>query len=52
LVNDPKALSKVNRLLKYADDTTLLVATHLDIVLADEFTHVKQWAKDNIHCEA
>jgi len=33
--------TRVNRLLSYADDTTLLVPTHSDVELA-----VKQWAKD------
>ena len=42
-----KALSKVNRLLKYADDTTLLVPSNPDFDLKDEFENVKQWAKDN-----
>jgi len=40
-----KALSTVNRLLKYADDTTLLVPSQLAVDLADEFENVKQWPK-------
>jgi len=36
-----KVLSKVNRLLKYAYDTTLLVSNHSDVELADELENVK-----------
>ena len=38
---------KVNRLFKYADDTTVLVPSDSDVGLEDEFENVKQWAKDN-----
>ena len=38
----------VNLLLKYADDTNLLVPENTDVELADEFIrHVIQWADDN-----
>ena len=47
MTKDLKALSKVNRLLKYADDTSLLVPSNSDVELDDEFENVKQWAKDN-----
>jgi len=47
MAKDLKALSKFNRLLKYADDTTLLVPSNSDVDLEDEFENVKQWAKDN-----
>jgi len=47
MAKDLKARSKVNRLLKYADDTTLLVPSNSDVDLEDEFENVKQWAKDN-----
>jgi len=43
LAKDLKALPKVNRLLKHADDTTLLVPTDSDVELANEFENVKQW---------
>jgi len=39
--------SVVNLLLKYADDTNLLVPENTDVELADEFRHVMQWADDN-----
>jgi len=42
MAKDLKALSKVNELLKYADDTTLLAPTYSDTELADKFENVKQ----------
>jgi len=39
--------SVVNLLLKYTDDTNLLVPENTDVELADEFRHVIQWADDN-----
>jgi len=45
MAKDLRALSKVNRLLKYA--TSLLVPSNSDVELDDEFENVKQWAKDN-----
>ena len=47
MAKDLKVLSKVNRLLKYADNTTLLVASNSDVELEDEFENVKQWANDS-----
>jgi len=47
MAKDLKACSKVNRLLKYADDTTLLVPDDSDVDLEDEFENIKQWARDN-----
>jgi len=37
----------LNLLLKYADDTNLLVPENTDIDVADEFRHIMQWADDN-----
>ena len=34
-------------MLKYADDTTLLVPEHTDIGIGIEFSHVKAWAAIN-----
>ena len=39
--------SVVNLLLKYADDTNLLVAENTDVELADELRHVMQWTDDS-----
>jgi len=39
--------SVVNLLLKYADDTNLLVPENTDVELADELRHVIQWEDDN-----
>jgi len=47
MAKDPKAVSPINRLFKYADDTTVLVPSYSDVGLEDEFKNVKQWAKDN-----
>jgi len=44
---DLKAVLPINRLLKYADDTTVLVPSDSDVGLGDEFKNVKQWAKNN-----
>ena len=46
-VLDLKALSQENRLIKYADDTTLLVAENSPVDLATEFSHIEEWSKDN-----
>jgi len=45
--NDLQAISKLNILLKYADDTTLVVPEHTDVSIHDEFEHVKVWASVN-----
>jgi len=47
MAKDLKAVSSINRLFKYADDTTVLVPSDSDIGLEDEFENVKQWAKDD-----
>jgi hypothetical protein len=40
-------MSVVNILLKYADDTTLLVPENTDIPLSQEFDNIKTWALQN-----
>lgn len=45
--SDLQLCSIFNILLKYADDTNLLVPEHTDISLADEFDNVKKWASEN-----
>ena len=37
----------MNILLKYADDTSLLVLSDSDTDLVDEFDNIKQWAAQN-----
>ena len=39
--SDLHAMSKLNTLFKYADDTTLIVPEHTDVSICDEFEHVK-----------
>jgi hypothetical protein len=46
--SDLRALSvSINKLFKYADDTTLLVPQFTDVTLADEFGHLVAWAESN-----
>ena len=45
--NDLCAVSAVNDIFKYADDTTLLVPQHTDVELDIEFQNVKAWAANN-----
>ena len=45
--SDLHALSHLNDMCKYADDTTLLVPEHTDINIDVEFSHVKAWASAN-----
>ena len=40
-ISDLHALSELNDLFKYADDTTLLVPEHTDTSIDVEFSHVK-----------
>ena len=40
-------ISEVNLLVKYADDTNLLVPENTDVSLDDEFTHIKERAAKN-----
>ena len=48
MASDLRALSrKVNKLFKYADDTTLLVPEKTDASLEDEFRSLKRWAESN-----
>ena len=37
----------MNMLIKYADDTNLLVASDSDVDLLEEFNYVKHWAEEN-----
>jgi len=45
--NDLRTLSIMNVLVKYADDTNLVVPSDSDIDLVEEFNNVKQWAEEN-----
>ena len=45
--SDLHALSELNGMFKYADDTTLLVREHTDTSINVEFSHVKAWASTN-----
>jgi len=45
--NDLHALSQLNDLFKYADDTTLLIPEHTDTDIGVEFSHIKAWASAN-----
>jgi len=45
--SDLRTLSPKNIVVKYADDTNVLVPADSDIGLLQEFNHVKQWAEDN-----
>jgi len=48
MASDLRALSRfINKLFKYADDTTLLVPQHTDVQLNDEFESLKHWAEIN-----
>jgi len=40
-------LSAVNVLVKYADDTNLVVAENTHLPLADEYAQMKDWAVKN-----
>jgi Reverse transcriptase (RNA-dependent DNA polymerase) len=40
-------LSSINVLLKYADDTSLLVPEITDLSISQEFENIKKWAIDN-----
>jgi hypothetical protein len=45
--SDLRPISVINILLKYADDTSLLVPEATDVDLLDEFHSIKQWANLN-----
>ena len=48
MASDLRALSRlINKLFKYADDTTLLVPEHTDVCLEDEFGALRHWAAIN-----
>ena len=47
LVLKLKANSDTNKLVKYADDTTLLVPQHIDVDIFEEFHHLIQWFSEN-----
>jgi len=42
--SDLHPISAMNVLVKYADDTNLLVPGNTDVSLADEYTQIKAWA--------
>ena len=42
-----KTLSVLNRLFKYADDTTLLTPQGTNCSMEDEFSHIKSWSLSN-----
>ena len=44
---DLKPMSEHNRIIKYADDTTLLVAKKSSVDVATEFGHLEDWSKHN-----
>ena len=45
--SDLHPLSQVNEILKYADDTNLLVPQHTDISMSVEYQNVMNWASRN-----
>ena len=45
--SDLKALSPYNSIIKYADDTSLLVPQHSSVSLEEEFTHLQNWSTAN-----
>ena len=48
MASDLRTLSQfINKLFKYADDTTLLVPEHTDVQLHDEFNALKLWTEVN-----
>jgi len=48
MASDLRALSRlINKLFKYADDTTLLVPEYTDVPLEDEFAALRHWATIN-----
>ena len=44
---DLKALSSYNGILKYADDTFILVPQHSSISIEEEFQNVQTWSIAN-----
>ena len=47
LVPYSQRLSEHNRIIKYADDTTLLVAEKSSVDVATEFGHLEDWSRRN-----
>ena len=45
--SDLTTMSSMNILLKYADDTSLLVPSDSDTDLVDELDNIKRWAAQN-----
>jgi len=45
--SDIRTLSLMNILVKYADDTNLLVPADTDLDLTQEFNSIKHWAAEN-----
>jgi len=45
--SDLHSLSAMNVLVKYTDDTNLLVPENTDVPLADEYAQIKDWAVKN-----
>ena len=46
--SDLDTISLMNMLIEYADDTNLLVPSDSNVGLAEEFSHVKHWADENL----
>ena len=42
-----RALSLINRLVKYADDMTLVVPQHTDCLIEEELKNIVNWAENN-----
>jgi len=45
--SDIHTISLMNMLIKYTDDTNLLVPADTDVCLTEELNHVKHWADEN-----
>jgi len=44
---DLKCISSYNTIIKYADDTTLLVPQNSPVSLEEEFAHIIDWSFNN-----
>jgi hypothetical protein len=47
MISDLRPISSDNRLVKFADDLTLLVPESTDTPITDEFLAIRQWANEN-----
>ena len=47
LIIDLKPTGTTNHIVKYADDTSLLIPQNHNVTLEDEFENIKQWIKTN-----